>query len=65
MMNMFFVKKGWIYPIVIRTSPVLVVISHLPPVTVLGTLTSPVDVSTKNTLSDRRLPLTSPVLTFT
>ena len=42
--------------------PVLVVISHLPPLAVLGTLMLPVEVSVINTFSLSREPVTLPVL---
>ena len=45
----------------IRMSPVLVRISHMPPVMVFGTVTRPVSVTAINTFSLRRLPVTSPV----
>ena len=49
----------------ILISPVSVFISHLPPVTVLGTETSPVSVCVINTLSVSRLPVTLPVFVLT
>ena len=45
--------------------PVAVLISHLPPVIVFGTLMLPVLVSVINTLSVSKVPETLPVLVFT
>ena len=49
------------FAILILISPVLVIISHLPPVVVLGTSTSPVSLLAINIFSERSVPLTSPV----
>ena len=52
-------------PILNLIFPVAVLISHLPPSDVFGTSTLPVPVSVINTLSVRKLPVTSPVDVFT
>ena len=41
--------------------PVEVMISHFPPVVLLGMLIAPVEDSVKNILSDSKVPLTFPV----
>ena len=50
---------------VILISPVSVVISHFSSAIIFGTSTLPVSVSTKNTLSVSKFPLTFPVSVFT
>ena len=49
----------------ISTSPVVVVISHFPPVLLLGARTSPVEVETVKILSVKRVPVTLPVSVWT
>ena len=46
-------------------SPVCVLISHMPPVDVLGTLISPVEVLVINTFSESKVPVISPVFDLT
>ena len=53
------------HPIVISILPVSVVISHLPPLTLSGTLTRPVWDLAKNIFSESKFPLTLPVLVLT
>ena len=57
-------KNGY-FSIVIVILPVSVIILHLPPSVLSGTLTLPVSVVAKITLFVRKLPLTSPVSVVT
>ena len=56
-------RQGCVMPI--RMLPVFVWISHTPPDVVFGTSTLPVLVPVMNTLSESRVPVTSPVVVLT